>query len=277
MPVRSRWLLLLWVLVLPACQTSPILNESFPVTVAQSKAAIEQMVTDPRPLDRPVVVIGGFLDPGIVTAAVRYRLLSVSDEAPIIPVAMFGVGSFDSCRLKVIEAVDRAVVSDDPAWTGEVDVVGFSLGGLVARYAASAPLANEAAAPRDVPPARRLCIRRLFTIATPHRGARMAELPTLDRLQIDMRPGSAFLQHLDGERAKAGYQLFAYARLGDAIVGPANAAPAGSHPWWVPNRPADLAHVGAYHDPRIIADIARRLRNEIPLTTEPPSPLPAPE
>ena len=275
MAARSRLLLLVSLLVLPACQTSGVFNESFPVTVAEGRSTIEQMAADPRPLDRPVVVIGGFLDPGIVTASVRYRLLSVSDEAPIIPVAMFGVGSFDSCRHKVIDAVDRAVASDDPAWTVEVDVVAVSMGGLVARYADGAALANEAAAPRDVSPARRLRIRRLFTIATPHRGARMAELPTLDRLQIDMRHGSVFLQHLDAELANAGYQLFAYARLGDAIVGPANAAPAGSHPWWVPNRSFDPAHIGAYHDPRIMADIARRLRGETPLTIEPPGPLPA--
>jgi hypothetical protein len=33
-----------------------------------------------------------------------------------------------------------------------------------------------------------------------------------------------------------------------------------------------FAHLGAANDTRILADIARRLRGEVPLTTEPPTP-----
>jgi hypothetical protein len=136
------------------------------------------------------------------------------------------------------------------------------MGGIVSRHAAR---------PRE--DGRRLRVRRLFTIASPHRGARMATLPTLDRRQIDMRPGSPFLAELDGALEQADYELVTYARLGDAVVGAANSAPHGRDPWWVDCPPLGFAHLGAGHDHRILADIARRLRGEEPLVREPPVPV----
>ena len=84
----------------------------------------------------------------------------------------------------------------------EVDVVAISMGGLIARYAAM-PLPDDS---------RQLRIRRLFTISTPHRGAKLAALPTFDQRQIDMRPGSAFLASLDDALADADYDLLPYVR-----------------------------------------------------------------
>jgi hypothetical protein len=70
------------------------------------------------------------------------------------------------------------------------------------------------------------------------------------------------------------YELVPYVRLGDSIVGPEHAAPEGQTPWWVPLPAAETAHIGAFGDARILADIARRLRDERPLTEDPPAPLP---
>jgi hypothetical protein len=84
-----------------------------------------------------------------------------------------------------------------------------------------------------------------------------------------MRRGSAFLAELDDQLASASYELYTYARLGDMIVGVENAAPPGMDPWWVANPPLGLAHLGAPHDPRILADILRRLRGEPALATRP--------
>jgi hypothetical protein len=67
------------------------------------------------------------------------------------------------------------------------------------------------------------------------------------------------------------YPLYTYVRLGDKQVGEANAAPAGMTPWWVSNEDWDDAHGDARHDPRILADIARRLRGESPLALNPPA------
>ncbi len=53
-----------------------------------------------------------------------------------------------------------------------------------------------------------------------------------------------------------------------------NAAPDGQTPWWLPARAWSRSHTDAYRDPRIIADIARRLRGEEAYATEPVEPLP---
>ena len=115
---------------------------------------------------------------------------------------------------------------------------------------------------------------RLFTISTPHRGADLAALPTWDARQIDMRAGSDLLRQLDAALPTTRYSVYPYVRLGDVLVGAANTAPPGTTPWWVANQPLSLPHAGAYTDPRIVADIARRLRHEPPFTTDPPAPLP---
>ena len=72
------------------------------------------------------------------------------------------------------------------------------------------------------------------------------------------------------------YEIIPYVRLGDWIVGPENAAPRdAAAAYWVPNPPFNSAHWGAPLDPRIVADIARRLRGEAPFTTTQPAALPA--
>ena len=87
-----------------------------------------------------------------------------------------------------------------------------------------------------------------------------------------MRADSEFLAMLNEGLADANYELLCYTRLGDWIVGVENAAPPGHTAWWVPSPPMSFAHLGAATDTRILADIARRLRGETPLTTEPPVP-----
>ncbi len=68
----------------------------------------------------------------------------------------------------VIDAVDQKFPSSDPEVTTEVDVIGYSMGGLAARYAAMPATAVNLSK-------RRLQIGRLFTISSPHRGALWGE------------------------------------------------------------------------------------------------------
>jgi pimeloyl-ACP methyl ester carboxylesterase len=254
-------------LLLNACSAAHPTNPSFPVTFAQARKALADMRSEPKPLSRPVVVIGGFLDLNISPPLYGVFLRSVSTpDAKIIPISVGLCGSFDECRSKVIAAVDAALPTDDPNFTAEVDVLGASLGGLVARYAA-AP-SPDAAHPR------RLRIARLFTISSPHAGATLAECVGFTSYHRDMRPDSTFLQSLARSDATAGYELHAYVRLHDEIVGERYAAPPGATPWWLPNPPLTPSHLGAMIDDRILADIARRLRNEAPFTQSPAAPLP---
>ncbi len=254
---HSSWVLMIAVGVMVGCATPPP-NPSFAVEVHQAREAIKQMQGEPKRLARPVVLLPGWLDPGLAPLILECTIQpAVTGERIVTPSFVFAF-TFDQLRDRVIEAVDEAVPSDDPLWTAEVDVVAVSMGGLVARYAAA-----------EVEGKRRLRIGRLLTISTPHRGAAMARVPWPDPLAIDMRPGSAFLRRLDAAWPDRRYKVVPYARLGDRIVGIENTAPPGHRPWWVPNEAFEFAHLNASTDPRIVADIMRRLRQEPPLTTWP--------
>ena len=250
------------VLMLLIAGCSAPANPSFPLTVSDAKDALREMEAQPRPLARPLVVLGGYHDLGIGPLVWRDHVRRwTTDDAKVIHVAFPFARDFDECRRAVIAAVDRASPTDDPDATVEVDVVGASMGGLVGRYAAVTK-----------PGQRRLRVARLFTISSPHRGATMARLPALSRLHADMRAGSDFLRALEAAEARTtadDYDLLPYVRLGDGVVGAANAAPVGVRPWWVANRPLQPAHAAASLDPRVRADVARRLRGEEPFTKAP--------
>ncbi|MBB6431674.1 esterase/lipase family protein [Algisphaera agarilytica] len=244
-------------------------NPSFPVTEAQAKTIIKDIESDGRPLDRPVVVLAGWADPGFVNSYWSKQLRKVGvPEDQVVGLEFVFEDDFEDCRDHVIESVQEVWLSDETGWTSEVDVVAFSMGGLVARYSASPSKAEGGAAKR------RLKIRNLYTISTPHRGAVMAGVPTLDRRVIDMREGSAFLAHLDECLAEARYTLIPYTRLDDPIVGSERTAPAGLTPWWVDTPPLHRSHQEAYRDPRIRADILRRLRGEETLVAGEPAAFP---
>jgi hypothetical protein len=240
-------------------------NPSFPLTSADAKIAWAAMQDYHRPLARPILVLGGIYDPGLAAAKVESSLRQVlcdSDHNRIIHVGFLDTLSFNGAANKAIEALDRRFPGVDPDQTIEVDVVGFSMGGLVARYAASNAYFAESG--------RRLRIHRLYTVSSPHTGARLAWIPIPDSRIIDMRSGSEFLERLNGEPCN--YEIIAYARLDDAVVGEDNAAPPGQRPYWLSKQV--FSHASAYSDKRILADIARRLREEQPFTRKPAAPLP---
>jgi hypothetical protein len=264
------------VAMLAGCAGSSVkFNPSFAVTTEEARRAIEQMRADRKPLARPVVVVGGFLDPNLATPWYGRFFGGISRDAKIITVSVGLCGSFDECRRMIVDAVDRAWPSDDPRWTTEVDVVGLSLGGLAARYAAGERDDAGDDAEMNRTGNRRLKIARLFTISSPHGGAKLAQRVALTQFHRDMRPGSPFLQSLAMQDAGAGYELYAYVHLGDQTVGEEYAAPPGTTAWWLPNPPLMPGHLAALMDDRILADIGRRLRDETPFTTFPPEPLPA--
>lgn len=267
-PLRRCWIwrvAMLSVVVVGAVSCRAVENASFALTLNDAREDLRRMRDEPQPLQRPLVIASGYGDPGFVPWLLGDRLRHLThQDAQITQASFFFVFDFKSCRDKLIAAVERDHPSDDPQWTAEVDVIGYSMGGLVARFAA---------APRD-DGGRRLRIRRLFTISSPHRGARLAELASLEPRVWDMRAGSAFLKKLDEALAAAPYELYCYVTLGDFIVGAKNAAPPGEAPWWTAGRLLQPAHFSAWYDPRIIADIARRLRGEEPWATHPPAPLP---
>ena len=260
------------------------MNPSFPVTVREARAGIRRMKAHPVPLARPLVILSGYLEPGVAPRILKKRFANVTGNERILGVSFAWCRHFDQCREKVIAAVEETFAGSDRLWTTEVDVVGISMGGLVARYAAMSrgtdtPARKGRTARRNEgrpSSKRRLRIARLFTIATPHRGARRAEWPTRHPLHADMRAGSKFLRRLNAPENAPAYPIYPYVRLGDSTVGTENAAPRGREVWWVPGRALQPSHSGAMLDPRIFAEIARRLRGEEPLTAEPAIPPPPP-
>jgi hypothetical protein len=245
------------------CAAKPV-NPSFAITMNEARTAWSAMAERPVALARPVIVLGGIYDPGIAANIIARRIKEIAGpDAPVVHIGFLDTLTFDRSSQKIIDAVDERFPSSTDDGTIEVDVIGVSMGGLVARHAASELFFTQSA--------RKLKIKRLFTISSPHCGAKLAWVPTLDRRIIDMRYGSAFLQTLNAEAIS--YELIAYARLGDQVVGERNAAPPGMTPLWIAP-PGGFSHGGAYGDTRILADIARRLRAEEPIATDPPVPLP---
>ena len=308
---------------LAACSADQPLNPSFSLTLDDAQAAMKQMKENQVKLRRPVVVVGGYRDPGIGSGNTKARVERMVNNPSVLNVPTGMTFTFDQAADRLVDAIEKEFPSDDPNWTTEVDVIGISMGGLVARYAAmpvdgpdskcataaradvgssatvtatssdrtdsssagasknsaarTAPVAPDAsdAPPAPAPPARkRLRVARLFTISSPHRGAKLAPVVFFDPLAIDMHGGSAFLAKLDAALPDAGYELVPYVRLSDEIVGENNAAPPGMKAWWVQNQPFQFSHLNCGRDERILADIARRLRGEQPYTTSPPAELP---
>ncbi|MEX2218709.1 MAG: hypothetical protein WD749_08105 [Phycisphaerales bacterium] len=232
-----------------------------------------RMRRDARPLPRPLVFLGGWRAPSwpIRILARRIRELVGADRAQVLPVSFAFTGSLQEAARRSVEEVRRRWPGEGEG-TAEVDVVGVSMGGLVARLAAApelwcrpaGPVRGEPGRPRPGPasPAAGLRIARLFTIATPHKGASIARWICPDRAARDMRAGCELVSRLN-DRPRP-YELVCYARLRDWWVGATNAAPPGEEPIWV-DAWTLLSHNAVTMDKLIRTDLARRLRGEEPL------------
>jgi len=234
-------------------------NPSFAVTNAEAASDLRRMRESPRKLARPVVFIAGVSDPKISSSALREAIAPTLD-APTHEVDFFTEFTFEGARQQLLREVATAF-GTDLDHLPEVDVVAFSMGGLVARAAA---IPDESG--------RFLPIKRMYSLSVPHEGARLAGVPFGIPQGDDMRPGSPFLLRLAA--APRDYELVCYTRLDDVTVGEEFAAPEGEPLWWVPTPSGEYAHMQAFEDPRIQADIARRLRGEEPFGRPPAAALP---
>lgn len=236
-------------------------NPSMPMTAREARLEIVDLRRTPVVQKRPLVVISGFNDFGIPSYSLAPKFRRIFTAPEIVRVSMQGCHTFEACADRLVKAVEAKFPSKSAKETVEVDVVAVSMGGLVSRYAAT-----------PQPGRKRLAIKRLFTISTPHQGADLAGLPAFEEVQTDMRFGSPFLRKLN--ETKPSYEIFPYVRIGDVIVGAKNTALCGESPWWVPPEDVSPAHGFAYDDDRIFLDIALRLRGEKPVSTLPRTPLP---
>lgn len=241
-----------------ACIHLPAHNPTYPATKAEIRAELDRMRAQPTGLERPVLVLSGWRSPPGTAAFIAGRIEALTGAADEQVAVMSYPLASDITPLgdRVVAFVDEHWPSDDPAGTTEVDVVAISMGGLVARWAASDRGEGS----------RRLRINTLYTLATPHRGAALAEHIRIDAAARQMHAGSDFLQHLDEALARDGYEVVPYAVLRDGWVGATNTAPPGMDPIWVRGR-LILSHHLIALDERIAADLALRLRGAPPLAS----------
>ncbi len=259
------WLALLWLVGLPGCTT--LVNPDFPADPQIVQAEWGRMKREPAEMPRPIVVLDGWRQPDFSARSLArtIRKLTGVPQDRIVSESFLTRSTLERMADDVVRRVERTWPSDDPEWTTEVDVVGFSMGGIVARTAA---MPGEGDTPR-----KRLKIRRLYTIGSPHRGANLAKRIAMDKAARDMRPGTAFLERLNAALPEAGYELVCYTHTNDRIVGARNAAPPGREPFWVQGT-LFFSHFSTRLDRRILVDLALRLRGEPPLSirgSEPPS------
>lgn len=225
-----------------------------PSSRAALRAEIRRMRGRPTGVERPIVILAGWRSPGLGwVLGRRLRSLTGASPADITAFAYPFTGDIVPVARRVARLTSAAFPAGDGPGGAPVDVVAVSMGGLVARAAASTLV--------DPP---RLNIHRLFTLGTPHRGARLAARIRVDRASRDMRPGSAFLARLDAERAGASFEIIPYAALDDWMVGASNTAPPGSDPVWFKGLPL-ISHHAISANTRILLDLARRLRGEAPI------------
>src|SRR4051812_27431594 len=88
-------------LTAPGCAELAAVNRSFAVTAPEARDALRRMADDPKPLGRPVVVLGGYGDPGLGAphlAAELRKVLGEHDGLRVITVSFPFALRFDDCR-----------------------------------------------------------------------------------------------------------------------------------------------------------------------------------
>src|SRR3954463_15679345 len=74
------------------CASDPI-NPSFPTNLETAKSDLKRIESSPQPLDRPLVVVGGFLDPGIASSWLKSEFSSLTSDRRIVSVELFDCGT----------------------------------------------------------------------------------------------------------------------------------------------------------------------------------------
>ncbi len=230
------------------------------LTTSAARTYLRHFRQWPKALARPVVVLSGWGDPGVVAAQVARDIRRATGDVRVADISFFWQFTMHHCRARVVERVQALWPSTDAHETVEVDVVAHSMGGLVARFAALAD-GTPGFDADHAPKGRRLKIRMLHTVGTPHQGANQAKLfEKWDARAKAMMKDSAFLTALNA--ALPAHAIVPYAIEGDWVVGLENAAPHGHELRRFTRRLLRPSHAGATTDPRILLEIVKHLRGD---------------
>ncbi len=243
-----------------SAETSPIsvpqdhveVNPHFAVSRTEAKRILASCAAAPFKLTRPLFIISGYHSPKItiLPIASTFRTSTLNPELTHMvssPLAM----SLESATTRACVAIQKHA-----AGHRDIDIIGHSMGGVIARM-----ILGISGMPH---------VCRLFTLATPHRGAIIAPFAPIDRAAKQLKCNSEFLNQLNARPTPPGTEVVCYARLYDWWVGAQNCAPPGQGTFWLD---ADtfvsrlLGHFTITRDQRIHADIIQRMRGESPLAT----------
>jgi triacylglycerol lipase len=133
---------------------------------------------------RPVVLVHGIFDTSKIFTAMAKRL-EVHGFQPLAPdlKPSSGATGLEALAAQIGPFVDQYLSPEE-----KFDLVGFSMGALVSRYYVQRLGGMKR-------------VRRLITISAPHHGSYSAYLTTGNEGARQMRPGSVFLQKLNGDAA----------------------------------------------------------------------------
>ena len=161
---------------LGGCLSLPGPSAAYPASKEEVKSEWSRMKASPVGLERPLLVMDGWVVTGGGDTIAREltELTGAGPDDVLLEKYRLG-GTPETLVARTIRHVEAKWPSGDPKWTTEVDAVGFSNGGLLHRLGALPPQRQ------DAEPRKRLRIRRLFTVSSPHRGVRFG----IGRVGID--------------------------------------------------------------------------------------------
>ena len=257
-------LFLALVILLSGCTTLTAPSKDNPLSKSELRSELGQMRADPVELDRPVVVIDGWLNYGGARVIVRELKDLTGGEEDLFAKYSYPLifSTLESNARKIVKIVEERWPSDDPEWTTEIDTVGFSMGGMIARVAAELPRKGKK-------PRKRLKVKRMFTVAAPHKGTGwwIGWLPVDQMSWAVSLYGGSYRSWLNERLVEADYDLYCYGQGNDWIVG-GNFEAAGNRE--IKARGQFLfSHTSSYGNYRHLADIAARLRREDPIVPDP--------
>jgi len=220
------------------------------------------MSRDRVTLDRPIVVLAGWRSPPTVANWLAWRLAALTSGrlGDVLALSYTLHGDIERiARLvhqRVVGEFGTGVIEDgSDGAPNSVDIVGVSMGGLIARRLAAWGVDADDGSKG------RLRAVRIFTLATPHRGAELARWIRPDAASRAMRPGSAWLAALDKALVDREWSMVCYAHLNDRMVGATRTAPPGMVQLWTRGVRV-FSHYATTQDRLILVDLARRLRGE---------------
>ncbi|WP_031068220.1 esterase/lipase family protein [Streptomyces sp. NRRL S-118] len=197
----------------------------------------------------PVVLLHGFIDNRSVFVLLRRSLarhgrkhLESLNYSPL------------TCDLRVAAELLGRHVEDICARTGhhEVDVVGHSLGGLIARY-----YVQRLGGDRRV--------RILVTLGTPHAGTTVAPLAGAHPLVRQMRPGSTVLRELSEPAPRCRTRFVSFWSDLDRIMVPVETARLDHPDLIVQNiRVTGIGHLALPVHPAVAAEVRQVLESDEP-------------